>query len=308
MNTILSTTTDSAFHLTFFDNITKFIKSINFNSDALISDALSVALILALTFIALKINKKVYKSLRNRITNSGQTNVSYLQFFQHATVAFIYFISIVSIISSISWLSSMTTTLLASSGIVAVVLGFASQEAMGNIVSGAMILMFKPFVIGDIIRPGAGTIVGTVEDISLRHTVIRTLENKRVIIPNGTMGSDVIENANYTETKVCTTFDIGIGYSSDIDLARKIITEACVSHKDFLDNRSDEDKDNGISPITVRVVDLASSSVTLRTWIWGENGGVAFGMKCDLLEIIKKEFDAQGVEIPFNQIVVNQPK
>lgn len=265
---------------------------------------ISVVGVIILWKISILINKKMFKLGRKQLLDRGQTNISYMAFLQHAVEALIYFVAIISIINSIPYLKSMTSTLLASTGIVAVVLGFASQEAMSNIISGVLILLFKPFVIGDMIKSIDKGVIGTIEDITLRHTVIKTLENKRVIIPNGAMGSDVIENSNFADSIVKTTFDVGISYDSDIDKAREIIVSICKNHKDFFDNRSVDDKIKNIPEIVVRVVELGDSSIDLRTWFWASSSAVAFAMKCDILESIKKEFDKQGVNIPFPHITI----
>ena len=275
-----------------------------FLTNQIVSITLSIIIILILTKIALKFNQKAFKLGTEKLIKSGQTNVSYMSFLRHAGVALIYFIAIITIVKKIPPLEDLTTTLLASSGVLAVILGFASQEAMGNIVSGVMILTFKPFIIGDNIRHIGMNIIGTVEDITLRHTVIKTLENKRVIIPNGSMGKDVIENSNFIESKVCSTFEIGISYESSIDSARSIIVDNASSHKDYFDNRSDEDVKNGAPKIVVRVTELGDSAVVLKTWIWAKDAGTAFSMKCDLLESIKNDFDKKNINIPYPHITL----
>ena len=84
------------------------------------------------------------------------------------------------------------------------------QEALGSIVSGMMILAFKPFVIGDVVRCVDNDISGVVEEITLHHTAIRTYENKRVIVPNSVMNNSIIENADYGDSRVCAFLEIGV--------------------------------------------------------------------------------------------------
>ena len=97
---------------------------------------------------------------------------------------------------------------------IAVVAGLAAQEALGSVVSGMMILAFKPFKMGDVVRYVDNDITGTVEEITLHHTAVRTFENKRVIIPNSKMNSAIIENADYADSKVCVFLTVGITYES----------------------------------------------------------------------------------------------
>lgn len=266
---------------------------------------IKVIVILAIVKVALKLNTKLFEQATIKLKAAGQIkNVTYLSFLKHVAIAIIYFIAGIAIAQNIPGLSSATSALLASTGVLTVVVGFASQEAMSNIVSGIMVLAFQPFVIGDVINFN-GT-VGTVEEISLRHTVIKTLENKRLIVPNGSMNSNVIENANFIESKVCAFLDVGISYESSIDQAREIIVKHCRNHKDYLDNRTPEDVANRAPEVLVRVTELGDSAVSLRAWIWAKDGGTAFAMKCDLLESVKKDFDKQGINIPYPHVTVTQ--
>lgn len=142
---------------------------------------------------------------------------------------------------------------------------------------------------------------GVVEDISLRHTVIRNFENQRIIIPNSVMSSQILTNSNYTDTKICRLINIGISYDSDIDLAKKIMSEEIINHPLNIDIRSEEDVEKGTPRLTVRLLELGESSVVLRAWAWAKDAPDAFVMECDVLESIKKRFDRSGITIPFPQ-------
>lgn len=263
----------------------------------------TILLILVLLKISLKFNDRLFNKITNNIKNSNQSsNITYIPFLRHTVKAILYFIAVISIAQNIPGFGSVASALLASTGVLTVVVGFASQEAMANIVSGVMILAFRPFHIGDVINYN-GT-VGTVEEISLRHTILKTLENKRLIVPNSSMNKDVIENANFSESKVCTFLEIGISYESSIDEAKAIIADNCKKHKDYFDNRTNEEKNNGAPDVLVRVIELSDSSVNLRAWVWAKDGGTAFAMKCDLLESIKKEFDAKNINIPYPHVTI----
>ncbi|MFI3227413.1 MAG: mechanosensitive ion channel family protein [Clostridia bacterium] len=277
---------------------------ISFLTSAIVGIVIRIALILVLLKVSLVVNDKLFAKASDNLKMKGQTKyVTYLSFARHAAVAVIYFIAVIAIGQNIPGFENAATALLASTGVLTVVIGFASQEAMSSIVSGVMILTFKPFVIGDVITYN-GT-VGTVEEITLRHTVVKTLENKRLIVPNASMNSNVIENANFNESKVCAFLEIGISYESSIDKARAIMLDHCVAHKDYLDNRSDEEKANGAPAVVIRVIELADSSVNMRAWIWAKDGGTAFAMKCDLLESIKRDFDKNDINIPYPQLTIS---
>jgi small-conductance mechanosensitive channel len=140
---------------------------------------------------------------------------------------------------------------------------------------------------------------GIVEDITLRHTVIRTFENKRIIIPNSIISSEIVENENIIESKVVKYFDMGISYDSDVNKAIQIMKEEVVKHPEFLDNRTQEEMGNNEEPVKVRVIGFGESSVNLRAYIWAETPKKAFVMGCDLNKSVKERFDKEGIEIPF---------
>jgi small conductance mechanosensitive channel len=167
--------------------------------------------------------------------------------------------------------------------------------------------MFKPFRVNDriILRD---TLSGVVEDITLRHTVIRNFENRRIVIPNAIISNEVLINADLGDEKICRFLEIGISYDSDIDLAKKIIFEEVRQHKDYYDVRTLEDILNGIPEVTIRVISMGDSSVNIRAWVWAVNSATGFAMHCDLLESIKKRFDKEGVEIPFPHRTIVEKK
>ena len=141
--------------------------------------------------------------------------------------------------------------------------------------------------------------VGTVTDITLRHTVIRNFENKMIVIPNAIINKEKLINYDLGELKICERIEIGISYDSDIDLAKKIMKEECEMHPLILDNRSEIDVLDGLPIVRVALISLNDSSVTIRAWAWARDYSDSFKMRCDLLESIKKRFDSEGIEIPF---------
>ena len=106
-------------------------------------------------------------------------------------------------------------SILAGAGIISLVAGLASQQALSNIMSGFLIVLFKPFKINDRITFNQ-TYTGTGEEINLRQVILRDFENNRIVVPNSVISSNVIVNSNLNDTKICKMIEIGIGYSSDI--------------------------------------------------------------------------------------------
>ncbi|GCC51386.1 mechanosensitive ion channel family protein [Chryseotalea sanaruensis] len=225
------------------------------------------------------------------------------KFLKNAVDFLVYLIATIIIFKSIPELDAFGNGLLASAGIIAAIVGFASQSAFSNIVSGIFLVIFRPFSVGDRIKVGQ-LYTGDVEDITLRHTVIRDFENKRIIFPNTVISSEVIINSTTSDEKVCMFVEVGISYSSPIDKAMEIMRSEGENHPYFIDNRSEDDIAANVPSVTVRVIQLADSSVQLRASVWAKDPSTGFAMKCDLLKSIKERFESEGIEIPFPHRVV----
>jgi small-conductance mechanosensitive channel len=236
------------------------------------------------------------RSIQTKIKNDVDPT-SY-KFLRYLAVFGVYFIGILLALFAFPSLRSVAQTALGGAGILAVIIGVASQEALANLVGGLFIISFKPFKIGDIIKLDE-TMVGTVTDITLRHTVIRNYENKMIVIPNSVINKEKLINYDLGERICCQWIEIGISYDSDIDLAKRIMREECEDHPNLIDNRTELEKFNNAKKVNVRVIDLGDSAITIRAWAWSSNFTEAFVMKCDLYESIKKRFDKEGVSIPF---------
>lgn len=263
-----------------------------------------IAVLILLTLIIHRCVTVVLRKIERQMVDMNNQSAALVGFARHIISIMIYFAGAVAVLSCIPPIQSALKTVLGAGGILAVVAGFASQEALGSIVSGVMIIVFKPFILGDVIRYLDGDISGVVEEITLHHTTIRTLENKRVIVPNSKMNSAIVENADYGESKVCALFDIGITYESDIEQAKAIMAKEIQNHRDFFDYRTLEQKESGAPEVVVRVVELADSAVVLRAWLWARDNGTAAVMKCDLLQSVKRAYDAAGIDIAYPHLVV----
>lgn len=232
-----------------------------------------------------------------------------LKFLRYIAVFMVYVVGIMFVLLAFPSLKGVAQTALGGAGILALIAGVSSQEALSNLVGGLFIISFKPFKIGDIIKI-SDSMVGTVVDITLRHTVLRNFENKMIVIPNAIINKEKLINYDLHDMKICERIEIGISYDSDVDLAKEIMREECEKHPLILDNRSASDVLDGKPMIRVALISLNNSSVTLRAWAWARNFSHSFDMRCDLLESIKKRFDAEGVEIPFphRTVVVKEPQ
>lgn len=237
-----------------------------------------------------------YRSIKKTIATGGDPT-SY-KFLRYIAVIAVYFFGALLAILAFPSLRGVAQTALGGAGVLAVVAGVASQEALANLVGGVFIITFKPFKLGDVIKISED-MIGTVTDITLRHTIIRNYENKMIVIPNSIINKEKLINYDLGERKCCQWIEVGISYDSDIDLAKKIMNEECTAHPNLIDNRTDLEIRNGVPQVIIRVTNLGDSSITIRAWAWAWDFPSAFVMKCELYESIKKRFDAEGVEIPF---------
>lgn len=226
---------------------------------------------------------------------SDPTNFSFLK----NAIGFIVFsIAIFFIFTKVPYLNSLGTALFAGAGIFAAVIALASQKAFSNIVSGIFILIFKPFRVNDTIEFVDST-KGVVEEITLRHTIIRDYENRRIVIPNGNISNETIINSNIVDDLIRKHVEFGISYDSNIEKATKIIQEEAIRHPFFLDNRTQEEIEAGAPEVLVRLISLGDFSVNLRAYVWVEGNDKAFALHCDLLKSVFDRFNKEGIEVPF---------
>ncbi|MDR2859486.1 MAG: mechanosensitive ion channel family protein, partial [Mediterranea sp.] len=212
------------------------------------------------------------------------------------------------LLSLIPGMEKVGNSILAGAGILAMAVGFASQEVLSNFISGLFIVLGKPFRIGDMIRID-DTITGTVVMISLRHTTICNWENRMIIVPNSKMNTSIIINSTIGDPSTCCFIEVGVSYDTDLDKAIGIMREEIMEQPLLIDRRSAKDKKDDISQVIIRVVELGNFSITLKAWAWASNYSKASVLKYDSLKSIKERFDKEGIEIPYpynNVIVTNK--
>jgi len=186
-----------------------------------------------------------------------------------------------------------TTSFIAIFGALMVGIGMALNGSIGHLASGVMLMIFKPFKVGDLVNIG-GDHTGTVEEINAFNTTLRTLDNKLIIIANSNVTGNTITNISGQGT-IGVELTFGIGYNDSIDKARKIILEVGESCPYILKDPAQE----------VVVAELADSSVNLATRPFCDSKDY-WDAYFYMQENVKKAFDAQGISIPFPQIDVHQ--
>lgn len=279
--------------------IWEWILDINEKTKATFDDGLFITL---LVWLCIGVAAWVLLHIINRIIKEKEKRGKKSNFplLGHLLRALVYIIAATSALFQILPLKSLSVSLLATSGVLAVIIGLASQEAFSNLVHGLFISIFKPFSIGDIITIKDVDATGIVEDINLHHTVLRTFQNNRIVVPNAKTNGSVIENQMLGEKKVCNYLDINISYTTDIDNAISILQTLAAAHQNCIDTRSPQEIASDEPIVAVRVVNLKDFGIALRAFIWSADPGSGFVMLCDLRKAIVKEFAAREIEIPCN--------
>ena len=191
------------------------------------------------------------------------------------------------VVAALGQLGIQTTSFIAILGAAGLAIGLALQGSLANFAAGFLMIIFRPFKVGDLIE-GAGT-TGTVEEIQIFTTMLKTPDNKTVIVPNSKMTADNIVNYTAKGTRRVDMI-VGIGYESDIDKAREIMEELAANDERVLKDPA----------TTIAVVELADSSVNFvfRPWV---NASDYWSVWFDLTEKVKKRFDEAGISIPYPQ-------
>ena len=173
-------------------------------------------------------------------------------------------------------------------GAIALAIGFAAQDLLGNFVAGVFILKDKPFEVGDWIEWDGNS--GRVEDIDLRVSRVRTFDNERITVPNGDLANNAVTNPVAYET-LRQKFVFGIGYDDDIAEATDIIVEKAEEHESILDDPAP----------SVRLVELGDSDVGLqaRWWISDPDRGDFVRVRSEYVTEVKEAFDEAGIDIPY---------
>lgn len=200
-------------------------------------------------------------------------------------------LKIIVVIIAITNLGIPITSVITILGSAGLALGLALQGGLSNIAGGVMIMLFKPFKVGDYIDTHADS--GTVKEINIFHTVLTTIDNKTIVLPNGNLSNSVI--VNYTKMKDRRVdIDVSVSYNSDIDKVKKVLQEIAEKNTYRLKNKE----------IFIGLKEHSDSALifTFRVWVSKDN---YWDARFEMLEQIKKEFDKNNISIPFPQMDVH---
>lgn len=254
--------------------------------------ALNSGVKILISVIILLVSFRIINVLARKIEKKGEKyDKTLMRTFAYAAKIAAKVLVVICLVGYLGIDTSGLSALIASLGLC---VGLAVNGALSNLAGGVLIILTRPFRIDDFIE--AQGITGTVADIHMVSTKICTPDNKVVYVPNGTLINGSI--INYSEKdmrRVDLTFSIG--YNSDFEMAKRLVMDICSSHKLVLKDPE---------PF-VRVSEHAASSINIVTRVWVKTEDY-WTVHFDLLEKVKASFDANGIEIPFDQIDVHVKK
>lgn len=251
----------------------------------------SIFLALLIFFVGKWIVNRVVKVLGKLLRKIDGIDEILVKFLEN--IAYYSLITAV-ILAALNKLGITTTSFLAILGAAGLAVGLALKDSLGNFASGVMIIIFKPFRVGDFVT--AGGVTGSVSEVGIFNSVFVTGDNQRIVVPNSSITSGSITNVNAFDTRRVDLV-VGISYDDDIKKAKDLITNLLTSHEKILVDKG----------ITVAVSELADSSVNfvVRAWV---NTPDYWEVRFFLIENIKLVFDKEGITIPYPQQDVHHYK
>lgn len=257
---------------------------------ALTGFCIKVVLSIIVFFVGRRIISWIVNIMRKSLERAN-IDAGVVQFISSAGKAILYMLLIFNIAISLGVKESSVAALLGTAG---VTVGLALQGGLANLAGGVLLLIFKPFVVGDyIIQDQTNGCEGTVAKIEICYTTLLSIDNKKIVVPNGTLSNSTIINVTAKENRKLE-IKVGISYDADIRKAKKVI-------EDILKADPDTRSDN--SEMVVFVDSLADSAVIIGLRVWVPTDAY-WKAKWRLNQRIKEEFDANGITIPYNQMEV----
>ncbi|MBD8930996.1 MAG: mechanosensitive ion channel family protein [Ruminococcus sp.] len=271
------------------ENMSQFSNYIQEHIPNLINLGIKIIIAIIIFMIGRVIIKWIRKSIRYSF-QVKETDAGIATFVDSLVKFGLYILLIIIIAGNLGIELSSITVLFASAG---VGVSLALQDFITNFAGGIMILLLRPFTVGDYIIEDTNKNEGTVKEIKIFYTKLMTIENKVIVIPNGKLMNNSLTNVTERDERRLD-LKVGISYESDLKKAKEILERLLLSHKDILTNEDWK----------VFVDSLADSSVVLgiRAYVKMEK---YWDTRWELLEQIKLTFDEEGIEIPYNQLTVH---
>ena len=245
--------------------------------------AINVAVAIAIFYIGKLVVSMVVRGMR-KVMQKQEVDKT-LETFVTNLVRMV--LMVVVAIAAISALGIETTSFIAIFGAAGLAVGLALQGSLSNFAAGVLIVLFRPYRVGDYVE--AAGISGSVEQVQILTTILKTPDNKRIIVPNGQIMDSIITNYSANDTRRVDMV-VGVSYGDDLDKVHSVLKELVAADDRILDDPA----------CTIAVSELGDSSVNFVVRPWASTADY-WGVKFDLTEAIKKRFDKEGISFPFPQ-------
>jgi len=263
-------------------------KSINIFNPATVEGAIVYALVLLV--FAVMVNRMLRLGVERALARGSRVHIdrTRVKFISQLAQIIVYIVTFFVYARLIPALSNLGNAGLASVGVLSVVAGLAAQNTLGNLIAGISLLLYRPFNVGDRLQVTAptGLETGEIESLNLGYTIIKTDDDRRVVVPNSIMASQTTINLTRDNSRAICSVAVTISHDSDLDQARVILLEIAGSNP--------KTKKIDGCPVT----HLDGSGVELTLSVWCSDSLTAGALKCDLLEAIKRRLPAAGIKFP----------
>ena len=217
----------------------------------------------------------------------------------------IYVIATFAILMNVKPLQSVSTAILGATSVMTVVVGLAAQETFGNFIAGFFIVIYQPFHVGDMVNLPEKNISGTVIEITFRHTILNTIENTKIIVPNSTMNSAIVEDKAFGQKTYIRYLVLSVAYNTDIDKLERVITDVVVNTDGVIDTRSAEAKEKNL-PINITVNEFLDSGIQIRFPFTTKSLGKSVETASKIRKALRVAFRQNGIEIPDTKIQIRK--
>lgn len=293
MNRFLLTGTDAGFDLKDVQEVHEELSRMRQWIEELLPKLLDFVLQVAFAFVVIVIGMKLIGWVRKILRKSLERNSADTGLIQFLDSFVKYVLYILLALTVLQRFGVQTTSIVAAIGSVGVAIGLALQGSLSNFAGGVIILLLKPFKVGDYIIQG--DLEGTVNEIQLFSTKLKTSDNRKIIIPNGQLADNSLINVTASDTRRLD-IRVGISYNSDLRKAKELLLKLAMEDGDVL---KEEEK----MPMSV-VEELGGSSVNMLLRVWTPTERY-WDVKFRLTEAVKLTFDEAGIEIPYDQLDVH---
>jgi len=215
----------------------------------------------------------------------------------------IYVIAVFAILMNVKPLQSISTAILGATSVMTVVVGLAAQETFGNFIAGFFIVIYQPFHVGDMVNLPEKNISGTVIEITFRHTILNTIENTKIIVPNSTMNSAIVEDKAFGQKTYIRYLFLSVAYNTDIDKLERVITDVVINTEGVIDTRSIEAQEKNL-PINITVNEFLDSGIQIRFPFTTKSLAKSVETASKIRKSLLVAFRENEIEIPYQKIQI----